>query len=115
MLAFENLRELSIQSSSEYTTILPPPEFLSSITSTNLSEIRIDITMFPPGEELDRALDAIKDYDDALCQLANQLNPSPKSKELLLILGVLDELPDLAAILPRFTKLGTFLVEVMGI
>lgn len=114
MLAFENLQELSIQSSSEYTTILPPPEFLSSITSTQLSEIIIDTTVLPPGKELDRALDAINEYDGALCQLANQLDPSSGSEKLILTLGVVEELPDPAAVLPRFSKLGILQVEVTG-
>jgi len=115
MLAFENLQELLMQSSSEYTTILPPPQFLSSITSTRLSRIVIDTTVFPPGKELDEALDAVKDYDEALCRLANQLDPSSsESEKLVLTLGVVEELPDPAALLPRFSKLGILEIEATG-
>ena len=114
-LTFKNLRNLTIQSSSEFTTILPPPEFLSSITSPNLSEIIIDITVFPPGVEFDEALDAIKDYDGALCQLGNQLDPSSGSEKLVLILRVVEELPDHAAVLPRFSKSGILRIEAMGL
>ena len=113
-LKFDNLRNLAIQAGSEYT-MLPPPEFLSSITSTTLSEITIDIAVFPPGDELDEALDAIRDFDEALCQLANQLDPSSSgSEKLVLTLGVVEELPDPAAILPRFSKSGIFKIEAMG-
>jgi len=109
MPTFNNLRELGIWSSSKHTTILPPPEFLSSITSTHLSFIIIDIT----AEESDKALDAIKDYDEALCQLANQLDPSSSGAEkLLLKLLVAEESPDPAAVLPRFSELGRLVIEV---
>jgi len=113
MPTFNNLRELGIQSSPEHTTILPPPEFLSSITSTHLYEIIIDIRL--SEEESDKGLDAIKDYDEALCQLANQLDPSSSGGEkLFLTLMVAEELPDPAAVLPRFSELGGFVIEAMG-
>ena len=71
--------------------------------------------MFPPGDELDEALDAIRGFDGALCQLANQFDPSSSgSKKLVLTLEVVEELPDPAAILPRFSKLGILKVEAMG-
>ena len=96
----------------EYATILPPPEFLSSITSTNLSEITIDFAFFPPGEEFDEALDAIRGYDAALCRLANQLDPYLHgSEKLTLTLRVFREPSDLTAVLPRFSKLGVLKVE----
>jgi len=112
---FQNLRCLLVQASSESTTILPPPELLSSITSTNLSEIIIDITVFPPGEELDAAINAIREFDGPLCRLAKQLDPSSGSEKLVLTLGVVEELPDLAAVLPRFSKSGVFKMVVTGI
>jgi len=112
-LTFKNLRNLLIQSSSECTTLLPPPEFLSSITSTRLCEVTIDVAVFPPGEELDEALSAIRDFDEALCQLANQLDPSSGSEKLVLTLEVVEELPDPAAILPRFSRVGILKIEVM--
>ena len=55
------------------------------------------------------------DYDQALCQLANQLNPSSGSEKLILILQVEEELPDPAAFLPRFSKFGILEIEVMGL
>ncbi|KAF9643188.1 hypothetical protein BDM02DRAFT_3192080 [Thelephora ganbajun] len=114
-LTFKNLRSLFVQSSSECTTILPPPEFLHSIKSTQLSEIMIDVTVFPPGEELDEALNWIRDYDEALCQLANQLDPSSSgSEKLVLTLGLVEELPDPTAVLPRFSKMGVLKIEAMG-
>lgn len=114
-LNFDNLRSLSIRSSSEYTTILPPPEFLSSITSTQLSEITIDIAVFPPGEEFDQALNAIRDFDEALCQLAHQLDPSSSgSGKLVVTLVMVEELPDPAAVLPRFSELGILKIEAVG-
>ena len=112
---FQNLRCLLVQSSSECTTILPPPELLSSITSTNLSEIVIDITIFPPGEELDAAIKAIKEFDGPLCQLVNQLDPaSSRSQKLVLTLGVVEELADPAAVLPQFSKSGVFKIVATG-
>ena len=114
-LNFRNLESLSIRSSSECTTVLPPPEFLSSITSTQLSEITIDTTVFPPGDELDEALNAIRGLDEALCKLTDQLDPSSSgSEKLVLTLRVVEELPDLAAVLPRFNKSGTLKMEAMG-
>jgi hypothetical protein len=114
MLAFENLQELMIQFPPHHTAILPPPEFLSPITSTHLSKITI-YAMFPPGEKLDKVLDAIKGYEEALCQLANQFDPSSSgSEKLVLKLGVAEESPDLAAILPRFRELGILQIEAMG-
>lgn len=110
MPTFNNLQELVIKSS-DYAPILPPPEFLSSITSTHLSYIIIDIT----GEESDRVLDAIEDYDEALCQLANQLDLSSSGGEkLLLTLLITEELADPATVLPRFSELGSLMIEVMG-
>ena len=106
-LAFGNLQDLIIISSA-CTTMLPPPEFLSSITSTKLSEVGIRITTLPP-DGWDRALDAIKDYDGALCQLANQLDPSSSgSKKLILRVRAEEgsEFPDPAAFLPQFSKVG---------
>lgn len=80
--------------------------------STNLSEITIDLTLLPPGKEVDEALDAIRSYDAALCQLANQLDPYPPGNEkLTLMLGVVEESPDLPAVLPQFSKLGVLKVE----
>jgi hypothetical protein len=104
-----------MQPSSRGETILPPPEFLSSITSTQLSSIVIDA-----DEELDRVLSAIRDYDGALCQLSNQLRPSPgnqklvltlKFDELALALELEGALPDLRTVLPRFMEVGVLRVE----
>ena len=113
-LTFRNLRNLSMRSVSRYTTILPPPEFLSSIAST-LSETAIDIAEFPPGEELDIALNAIRDFDEALCQLASQLDPSASGNEkLVLTLEMVGELPDPAAVLPQFNRSGILKIMGMG-
>lgn len=71
--------------------------------------------MFPPGDELDEALNAIKDFDGALCQLANQLGPpSSGAEKLVLTLEVVEEVFDPATVLPRFSKLGILKVEAMG-
>jgi len=95
--------------------VLPPSEFFSSITSTRLSEIIIDTTVFPPGSELDEALNAIRNLDEVLCRLANQLDPSLSgSEKLTLTLRVVEELPDPAAVLPRFSRSGILKMEEMG-
>ena len=109
-LTFKNLRELLLQSSSVSTTILPPPEFLSSITSNRLSRIMIGIAIFRPGEKFDRALDAVGDYDEALCKLSSQLKSSSKTEKLVLTLRIPGGsfVPD--AILARFRKVGVVLV-----
>lgn len=114
MLAFKNLRGLSLQSSSERTATLPPPEFLSSITSKQLSEIVIDIAVSPPCEEFNQALDALRGYDKALCQLSNRLEPYSGREKLVLTLQVADPLfvPD--AILPRFSETGVLEVVKPG-
>lgn len=110
MLTFENLRKLSLKPCLESKSILPPPEFLSSITSNQLSEITVDLTVYPPGEEFDRALHAIRGYDGALLQLSNQLKSSPG--KLVLTLQVLEGLfvPD--TVFPRFSKAG--ILNVVG-
>ena len=113
-LNFGNLRSLTLVLSSRCMSILPPPEFLSSITLTHLSKIVIDITVLPP-EELDEVLDAIRGYDQALCQLADQLDPSSGSEKLILTLRMEGELPDPAAFLPQLSKFGILEIEVTGL
>ena len=114
-LKFQNLRSVTIYVSPQWKAILPPLEFFYSITSTQLSEIIIDTTVFPPGAELDEALDAIRGYDEVFCQLGNQLDPSSSgSEKLVLTLVVVEELPDLAAVFPRFSRSGNLQMEEMG-
>jgi len=114
-LKFQNLQSLTIYVSSEWTVILPPQEFFSSIMSTQLSEIIIDTTVFPPGAELDEAVNAIGSFDEVFCQLGSQLDPSLSgSEKLVLTLVVVEELPDLSAVLPRFSKVGILKMEEMG-
>ena len=114
-LEFQNLRSLKIYTPAERTAILPPPEFFSSITSIQLSEIIINTAVFPPGAELDEALNAIWSFDEIFCQLGNQLDPSLSgSEKLVLTLVVVEELPDPAAVLPRFSKVGILKMEETG-
>ena len=114
MLTFQNLRTLSVRTSG-CETILPSPEFFSSITSTRLSEITIDITVYPPSEELDRALDVIKGYDEALCRLSTRLKPSPGREKLVLTLRVVEVLTHSDAFLPRFSETGVLQIVGMGL
>ena len=110
MLAFKKLWKLSIKSSQECATILPPVEFLSSITSIQLSEIIIDITDLPFRRGTDRshaaALNMIRSYDEALCQLSNQLESSSRGKKLVLTLKVKESFSVPGDILPRFSEEG---------
>ena len=113
MLAFKNLRELSIKSCLGYTTILPPPEFLSSITSTQLSKIVIDLTELSSCGKLEHHhLRAIRGYDEALCQLSNQLGSSSGGRKLAFTVAIVDAsaVPD--GILPRFSDVGD--LEIVG-
>ena len=108
MLTFKKLRKLSIKTSVYCETILPPQEFLSSITSTQLSEINIDITSLPPPRRTNRvaALNVIGSYDEALCRFSSLLKSSSGDKKLVLTLKVkkLRFVPD--GILPRFSEEG---------
>ena len=99
MLTFKKLRKLSIKTSAYCETILPPQEFLSSITSTQLSEINIDITSLPPPRRTNRvaALNVIGSYDEALCRLSSLLKSSSGDKKLRSV-------PD--GVLPRFSEEG---------
>ena len=106
-LAFKSLRELSIHA----FLVLPPPELFSSITSTRLAEVAINIITFPPGKELDKAVDVIRGYDEALWRLSNQLERSDGSEKLVLSPRVRGGLPDPNVILPRFSTTGV--VKVM--
>ena len=110
MLTFQKLRKLSIQSSQNRATILPPVEFLSSITSTQLSEIIIDIGDLPYRRRADRshaaALNVIRSYDEALCQLSSQLKSSSQGKKLVLALKVRKLFSVPGDILPRFSEEG---------
>jgi len=64
---------------------------------------------------LDEALDEVGTFDEVFCQLGNQLDPSLSgSEKLALTLVVVEELPDLAAVLPRFSKVGILKMEEMG-
>jgi len=108
MLAFRKLRKLSIKTSVQCETILPPQEFLSSITSTQLSEIHIDIISLPSPRKTNRvaALNVVGSYDEALCRLSNLLRSSSGGKRLVLTLKVKKSrsVPD--GILPRFSEEG---------
>lgn len=88
------------------TAIFPPPEFLSSITSRHLSEVTIKISAYLPDGKSDPTLDAIKSYDEALCQLANQLDPSPGSEKLTLTLQVWGASIAPDTVLPQFSEVG---------
>ena len=90
-----------------------PPEFLSSITSLQLSEITIDIASIPPSEELAQVLGVIRNYDEALYRLSNQLKSSRGTK-LVLTWRVAKMLPDLATVLPRFSEAGVLQIVEVG-
>jgi len=108
-LTFKNLRKLILQ---VRTMNLPPPEFLSSITSKKLSEITVDLNVFQPGEGLNRILKRITSYDGPLCQLSDQLEPSPGNKKLVFKLRVAEPsfVPD--TVLPRFSNAGV--LKIVG-
>ena len=113
MLAFRNLRELSVKSCLGHTTILPPPEFLSSIASTQLSKIMINLTEPSSCGKLEHHhLRAIREYDEALCQLSNQLGSSSGGRKLAFTVAIVDAsaVPD--GILPRFSDVGD--LEIVG-
>lgn len=113
-LNFRNLRSLTIHSPPD-GVVHPPALFLSSITSTRLSEITFDVTVYPPGDELTEALSAIRGFDEALCQLAKQLDPSfSGSGKLVVTLGLVEEIPNPTTILPLFSKLGILKVVASG-
>jgi hypothetical protein len=113
MLTLDNLRELLILTSSKCVSVLPPPEFLSSITSTRLSEITINLVYLPHYKGPDEVLDAIGAYDGALCKLSDQLEPSTGREKLILTLEVEEELSGLDRIIPRFREVGVLKIVVL--
>lgn len=106
MIAFKKLRKLSIQTSPESTTLLPPAELLSSIASTQLSEIIIDITKLSARWGGVQKWNAIGGYDEVLCQLSDRLRSHSGGKKLVLTLMVNVSYGDPRSILPRFNEEG---------
>ena len=104
--AFTKLRKLLIEASPKSTTLLPPVEFLSLITSTQLSEIIIDITKLSARWGGAQTWNAIGGYDEVLCRLSNRLKSHSGGKRLVLTLMVNVSYGDSHSILPRFSEEG---------
>lgn len=105
-LSFEKLRKLSIKSPSGCATLLPPVEFLSSITSTQLSEIIIDVADLPSCWGIVQTWNAIRGYEEVLCQLSHRLKSCSGGKRLALTLKVDVSYCDPDSVLPRFSEEG---------
>ena len=106
MLAFKELRKLSIRPTQTSTTILPPVEFISSVTSTQLSEITVEVVHLQPRRDDQAVLDAIGGYEEALCRLSSRLASSSGGNKLVLTLEVDESFPVPDAFLPRFREEG---------
>ena len=106
MLAFKELRKLSIMPIHSSSTILPPVEFISSITSTQLSEITVEVIHLQPRRSDQAVLDAIEGYEEALCRLSSRLASTSGGDRLVLTLEVDKSFPVPNAFLPRFREEG---------
>ena len=82
------------------------------MTSTQLAEITICFKI--PGFDyyFAQAVDTIRRYDDALCQLSDQLESPPLGSDKLTLTLKGPRLPaDPNEILPRFSKVGILKLE----
>ena len=106
MPAFKKLRKLSLRLTRSATRTLPPAEFITSITSTQLSEITFEVYRVQLRWSDQEVLGVIEGYEEALCWLSSRLASSSGGNKLVLTLEVDKSLPVPDAFLPRFREEG---------